>query len=96
MTNLRNILQIIRSQCGNKHEYTSTMAIEPEEQGYEFSRNDKNQRIYYERDIVTLSDFQKIIKKIHRLEKLINKVVDETAERAAEYFSQKFMNVIEQ
>ena len=34
-------------------------AIELEEQGYEFSRNDKNQRIYYQRDILALSDFQK-------------------------------------
>ena len=43
-------------------------AIELEEQGYEFSRNDKNQRIYYERDILALSDFQKIIDKTsHRL-----------------------------
>ena len=109
-------------------------AIELEEQGYEFSRNDKNQRIYYERDILALSDFQKIIEKTQSLEitakavvskvndkknaemmlgviedskdkivfskeeldDLINRVADEAVERAAEHFSQKFMDVIEQ
>lgn len=109
-------------------------AIELEEQGYEFSRNDKNQRIYYQRDILALSDFQKVIEKTQSLEitakavvsrindkknaekmlgvideskdkivfskeeldDLINRVADEAAERVAEHFSQKFMNVIEQ
>lgn len=109
-------------------------AIELEEQGYEFSRNDKNQRIYYERDIVALSSFQKIIEKTQSLEntakavvskvndkknaekmlsvievdkdkivlskeeldELINKVANEAVERAAEHFSRKFMDVIEQ
>ena len=109
-------------------------AIELEEQGYEFSRNDKNQRIYYERDIVALSSFQKIIEKTQSLEntakavvskindkknaekmlsvievdkdkivlskeeldELINKVANEAVERAAEQFSRKFMDVIEQ
>lgn len=42
-------------------------AIELEEHGYEFSRNDKNQRVYYERDILALSDFQKIIEKTQSL-----------------------------
>ena len=43
-------------------------AIELEEQGYEFSRNDKNQRIDHQRDILALSDFQKIIEKTQSLE----------------------------
>jgi DNA-binding transcriptional MerR regulator len=43
-------------------------AIELEEQGYMFSRNDKNQRIYYKHDILALSDFQKMIKKTQSLE----------------------------
>lgn len=50
-------------------------AIELEEQGYEFSRNDKNQRIYYERDILALSDFQKIIEKTQSLENTAKAVV---------------------
>ena len=50
-------------------------AIELEEQGYEFSRNDKNQRIYYERDILALSDFQKIIDKTQSLENTAKAVV---------------------
>lgn len=50
-------------------------AIELEEQGYEFSRNDKNQRIYYERDILALSTFQKIIEKTQSLENTAKAVV---------------------
>ena len=50
-------------------------AIELEEHGYEFSRNDKNQRIYYERDILALSDFQKIIEKTQSLKNTAKAVV---------------------
>ena len=56
-------------------------AIELEEHGYEFSRNDKNQRIYYERDILALSDFQKIIEKIQSLKNTAKAVVSKVNDK---------------
>ena len=56
-------------------------AIELEEQGYEFSRNDKNQRIYYERDILALSDFQKIIEKTQSLKNTAKAVVSKIKDK---------------
>lgn len=50
-------------------------AIELEEHGYTFSRNEKNQRVYYERDILALSDFQKIIEKTQSLQNTAKAVV---------------------
>jgi len=67
-------------------------AIELEEQGYEFSRNDKNQRIYYERDIVTLSDFQKIIEKTQSLENTAKAVVSKVNDKKN---AEKMLSVIE-
>lgn len=50
-------------------------AIELEKEGYIFSRNDKKQRIYYERDILVLSKFRKIIEKTQSLENTAKAVV---------------------
>lgn len=67
-------------------------AIELEEQGYEFSRNDKNQRIYYERDIVALSDFQRIIEKTQSLENTAKAVVSKVNDKKN---AEKMLGVIE-
>lgn len=56
-------------------------AIELEEHGYKFSRNEKNQRIYYERDILALSDFQKIIEKTQSLENTAKAVVSKVNDK---------------
>ena len=67
-------------------------AIELEEQGYEFSRNDKNQRVYYERDILALSDFQKIIEKTQSLENTAKAVVTKVNDKKN---AEKMLGVIE-
>ncbi len=67
-------------------------AIELEEQGYEFSRNDKNQRIYYERDMLALSDFQKIIEKTQSLENTAKAVVSKVNDKKN---AEKMLSVIE-
>lgn len=67
-------------------------AIELEEQGYEFSRNDKNQRVYYERDILALSDFQKIIGKTQSLENTAKAVVSKVNDKKN---AEKMLGVIE-
>jgi transposase-like protein len=36
-------------------------SIELEKYGYEFTRNEKDQRIYYDRDLVALTDFKKML-----------------------------------
>ncbi|CAM3305374.1 DNA-binding protein [Filibacter tadaridae] len=56
-------------------------AIELEGQGYGFSRNDKNQRIYYQHDILALSDFQKIIEKTQSLEITAKAVVSKVNDK---------------
>lgn len=43
-------------------------ALELEKCGYEFTRNEKDQRIFYERDNVVLSDFKRTIEKTQSLE----------------------------
>ncbi|GAB6429055.1 MerR family transcriptional regulator [Bacillus cereus group sp. LD113LC] len=43
-------------------------SIELEKHGYKFERNDKNNRLYYERDILVLSDMQRMIEKTQSLE----------------------------
>ena len=68
-------------------------AIELEEQGYAFSRNDKNQRIYYQRDIVALSDFQKIIEKTQSLENTAKAVVSRANDKNN---AEKMLSVIEE
>jgi len=109
-------------------------SLELEGQGYEFSRNDQNQRIYHEHDISVIHDFRKTLEKTQSIENsakaavsrvnerkkaekkrniigdskgkivfsneeldsLINRLTDEAFERAAEHFSQKFLDLIEQ
>ena len=68
-------------------------AIELEEQGYEFSRNDKNQRIYYQRDTLALSDFQKIIEKTQSLEITAKAVVSRVNDKKN---AEKILGVIEE
>lgn len=41
---------------------------ELEKEGYEFTKNEKGQRIYYQRDIVALTHFQKLVNKTRDLE----------------------------
>jgi len=56
-------------------------SIELENHGYEFTRNEKKQRIYYERDLLALSDFQRIIGKTQNLENAGKAVVSMVNER---------------
>lgn len=50
-------------------------SIELERHGYEITRNEKGQRIYYERDMMVLVDFQKILGKTQSLENTGKRVV---------------------
>lgn len=43
-------------------------SLELEKQGYVFSRNEKDQRIYYDRDILTLNTFRGLLEKTQSLE----------------------------
>lgn len=67
-------------------------AIELEVHGYEFSRNDKNQRIYYERDIIVLTNFKKIIEKTQSLEDTAKAVVSRVNDKKN---AEKMLSVIE-
>ena len=68
-------------------------AIELERQGYNFSRNDKNQRIYYERDILVLFKFQKVIEKTQSLENTAKTVVERLDDKEN---AEKMLGVIEE
>ena len=67
-------------------------ALELEEHGYEFDRNEKNQRVYYERDILALSDFQKIIEKTQSLEITAKAVVAKVNDKKN---AEKMLSVIQ-
>lgn len=56
-------------------------SIELENAGYEFSRNEKNQRIYYERDISALIHFKTLIDKTNNLENTAKAVVSKVNEK---------------
>lgn len=68
-------------------------SLELEKHGYEFTRNEKDQRIYYQRDIVALTDFQKLLDKTQSLENtakaIATKVRDkENADRMLSVFDE--------
>ncbi|MEK4975595.1 DNA-binding protein [Niallia sp. FSL R7-0648] len=56
-------------------------SLELEKVGYEFTRNDKDQRIYFKRDIVVLTDFQKLIEKTQSLENTAIAIVSKVKEQ---------------
>jgi DNA-binding transcriptional MerR regulator len=66
-------------------------SLELEKNGYEFKRNDKNQRIYYERDISALSYFKTLIEKTNNLENTAKAVVAKVKEKNN---AQKMLSVI--
>ncbi|BCC56685.1 MerR family transcriptional regulator [Bacillus cereus] len=66
-------------------------AIELEKHGYDFERNEKNQRLYYERDILVLSDMKRMIDKTQSLENAGKAVVASFNERKN---TEKTMSVI--
>ncbi|WP_144519541.1 DUF3967 domain-containing protein [Bacillus thuringiensis] len=43
-------------------------SLELEKHGYQFERNEKNQRLYFERDLLALSDMQRFIDKTQSIE----------------------------
>lgn len=67
-------------------------SLELEKEGYEFTRNDKDQRIYYDRDIVVLIEFQKMVDKTQSLENAAKAVVARFRERGN---AEKMLSVIE-
>lgn len=66
-------------------------AIELEKFDYNFERNEKNQRMYYERDILVLSDMKRMIEKTNSLENAAKAVVSSFKERKS---VEKTMSVI--
>jgi hypothetical protein len=56
-------------------------SIELEKAGYEFDRNDKGHRIYYKRDIMALSDFQKMMEKTQSLDNTAKAIVSKVREQ---------------
>lgn len=66
-------------------------AIELEKFDYNFERNEKNQRMYYERDILVLSDMKRMIEKTNSLENAAKAVVSSFNERKS---VEKTMSVI--
>lgn len=56
-------------------------SLELEKVGYEFTRNDKGQRIYFKRDIVVLTDFQKLIEKTQSLENTAIAIISKVKEQ---------------
>lgn len=56
-------------------------SIELEKAGYEFERNDKGHRIYYKRDIMALSDFQKMMEKTQSLDNTAKAIVSKVREQ---------------
>lgn len=66
-------------------------SIELENAGYEFERNEKNQRIYYERDISALSHFKTLIEKTNNLENTAKAVASKVKDKNN---AQKMLSVI--
>jgi DNA-binding transcriptional regulator YhcF (GntR family) len=56
-------------------------SLELEKQGYSFSRNEKDQRIYYDRDILTLNDFRKLLEKTQSLENAAKAAVKRASDK---------------
>lgn len=55
-------------------------SLELEKVGYNFSRNEKEQRIYYKRDLVVLTDFQRLLGKTQSLENTAKAIVSRVKE----------------
>lgn len=68
-------------------------SLELEKEGYEFTRNDKDQRIYYDRDMLVLTDFQKMIEKTQSLENAAKAVVKRAQDKKN---AEKMLSVIVQ
>lgn len=68
-------------------------SLELEKVGYEFTRNDKDQRIYYDRDIVVLTDFQKMIDKTQSLENTAKAVAKRAQDKEN---AEKMLSVIDE
>lgn len=66
-------------------------SIELERHGYEFTKNEKNQRLYYERDLVALSDFKRTLEKTQSLENAGKAVVARVREKKN---AEKLLSVI--
>lgn len=56
-------------------------ASELEKQGYEFERNDKNNRIFYDKDILALSDLKRLLEKTQSIEIATKTVVKQHQDR---------------
>lgn len=67
-------------------------SMELEDAGYEFTRNDKNQRIYYDRDLVALNDMKKFLEKTQSLESAAKAVVKRSKDKVN---TEKVLSVIE-
>ncbi|WP_255301394.1 DNA-binding protein [Bacillus pseudomycoides] len=74
-------------------------SLELEKAGYSFTRNEKEQRIYYKRDLVVLTDFQRLLGKTQSLENtakaVVSKVKEENnAEKMLSVFVEKGDNIV--
>lgn len=74
-------------------------SLELEKTGYSFSRNEKEQRIYYKRDLVVLTDFQRLLGKTQSLENtakaVVSKVKEENnAEKMLSVFVEEEGNIV--
>ncbi|EOQ04691.1 hypothetical protein KOY_04866 [Bacillus cereus VDM021] len=56
-------------------------ASELEKQGYKFERNDKNNRIFYDKDILALSDLKRLLDKTQSIEIATKTVAKQHADR---------------
>lgn len=66
-------------------------SLELEKYGYEFTRNEKDQRIYYDRDMLVLTDFKRMIEKTQSLENAAKAVVKRAKDREN---AEKMLSVI--
>lgn len=56
-------------------------ALAMEKEGYEFERNDKKNRIFYDRDILALSDLKRLLEKTQSIEVAVKAVVKQHRDR---------------
>ena len=68
-------------------------SLELEKYGYEFTRNEKDQRIYYDRDMLVLTDFKRMIEKTQSLENAAKAVVKRAKDKEN---AEKMLSVIEE
>ena len=68
-------------------------SIELEKYGYDFTRNEKEQRIYYDRDLVALTDFKKMLHRTQSLENAAKAVVKRVQDQEN---AEKMLSVIEE